>query len=69
MNPFQHWYNTNSDMRGFIKEYYENNISKLEVDNEEIISYMDTMYRSEKVIDKLLALTVLGVNKVFFNIK
>lgn len=65
MNPFNFWYETQPDLQIFIRNYYEQNIKQLDLDDE-YKQYVKTMYESEKVIDKLMALTVLGVNKAFF---
>ena len=65
MHALEYWYDTNADMRDFIKEYYENNIVKFTIDDE-IMNDMDKMYKSNTVGDKLRVLTILGVNKIFF---
>lgn len=65
MNPMQFWYNTNEELRLFVKDYYENNIWKLDEYGYEQKT-VKIMYESERVIDKLIALTVLSVIKQFF---
>lgn len=64
MNPYDFWYDTNPNVRSFIKKYYEENKAFLQVDDD-IKLLIDTMYKSEKALDKLIALTVIGVNKNF----
>ncbi|MEG0048481.1 MAG: asparagine synthase-related protein [Clostridia bacterium] len=66
MNPFDYWYETDDKLRMFIRNYYETNKSLL-------CNYPDTeknvniMMASSKCMDKMLALTILGVMKNYFS--
>lgn len=65
MNPRQYWYETNDKLRNFIDNYYENNIDKLQF-NEEALEIVRKLYYKGNVNDKLIALTVLAVAKLYF---
>lgn len=66
MNPFDYWYETQEDLQKYIKQYYEDNIHQVHVD-EETKHSIEMMYTSNKAFDKLMALSVLSVNKNFFS--
>lgn len=59
MNPYEYWYDTDPKMREFLNNYYNEHLPLLD-------SYPDTkrdveiLFNSEKVLEKLMALTVLG---------
>ncbi|WP_346937777.1 hypothetical protein [uncultured Clostridium sp.] len=65
MNPFEYWYDTDSNLRNFISEYYDMNITKLN-DYAEIKKYVEEMYFSKNIMDKMMALSVIGAVKAYF---
>lgn len=65
MNPFDFWYDTMPEIREFIEKYYRENISRLEP-YQETKKNVEKMISSEKIMDKMLGLTVLGAAKAFF---
>lgn len=66
MNPFSYWYDTNPKIQNFIKNYFEESYKQLNLDDK-TKNYIITMYNSDNALDKLMALTVLGVNNNMFN--
>lgn len=65
MNPFDHWYYTNPILRQFINEYFQSGIKQIGV-SEELKSDIISVFNSDLPIDKLVALTVIGVYKKYF---
>jgi asparagine synthase (glutamine-hydrolysing) len=65
MNPFEYWYDTDSNLRNFISEYYDTNITELN-DYAEIKKYVEEMYFSKNIMDKMMALSVIGTVKAYF---
>lgn len=65
MNPFDYWYETIPEVRSFIQEYYEESFPELKVDDD-TKDCLEKMFHSSKCFDKLMCLTVLSVNKMFF---
>lgn len=65
MNPFDYWYDTLPEMRNFIANYYHEVRPFLKA-YPQTAQAVDKMYASERVMDKMLALTVLGAVKAFF---
>lgn len=65
MNPFEYWYDTDSNLRNFISEYYDMNIPKLN-DYAETKKYVEEMYFSKNIMDKMMALSVIATVKVYF---
>lgn len=65
MNPFDYWYATNSGIRTFINEYYQNNIYLLNQYREAKLK-VEKMFQSSRTMDKIQALTVIaGVRRYF----
>lgn len=65
MNPFDHWYNTNPILRQFINDYFQSGIKQMNV-SENLKSDIISVFNSDLPIDKLVALTVIGVYKKYF---
>lgn len=65
MNPFDLWYEKNSDMKTFIDEYYQKHICLFSIYPDEK-RQLETVMAGERTMDKLLVLTVLGAYKVYF---
>lgn len=65
MNPFDLWYENNSDMRQFINDYYESFID-LFSDYPVIKEQLKMVMNGERVMDKLQVLTVLAAYKLYF---
>ena len=65
MNPFDYWYETMPRLRAFISDYYRENIGDLVADSGTLAD-VENMFQSRHAFDKLIALTVLAVNKCYF---
>lgn len=66
MNPFEYWYETNSDLRRFIEDYYCNT-RKYADQYHKTAEKIDLLYNSSRPMDKLIALTVLsGIKRYFY---
>lgn len=63
MNPFDYWYASDEKLRSFIDRYYEAHKNELE---SELLKSVDRVFRGERTIDKLQALTVLASNHIYF---
>lgn len=66
MNPFEQWYAENSEIREFIERYYHENVKFMEA-FPSIFKTLETVFAGEKVMDKLTAVSLLGVYKVYFS--
>ncbi len=66
MNPLNHWYETNEGLRDYWDNYYAENIDRLDFDSE-LKGFCSTLFNSENLLEKTLALTVLSVMKNYFN--
>lgn len=64
MNPYDYWYDTDPNMRTFIQSYFDEHINS--ITNETTLNELKIMFNSNKMLDKLMALTVLSARKVFF---
>ena len=60
MNPYEYWYDTDSEMRAFINDYYDQKISLI-AENKVLTKEVETLFNSRIVLEKLMALTVLGM--------
>ncbi len=60
MNPYEYWYDTDSEMRAFINDYYDQKISLI-AENKILTKEVETLFNSRIVLEKLMALTVLGM--------
>lgn len=65
MNPFDYWYHSETTMREFIMNYFNDSVDLLD-DVPGIKQKLDELFDSELVVDKFAALTVLGMKKVYF---
>lgn len=65
INPFNHWYYSDKKLRDYMQKYYENNVKHLNA-YPEIQQMLKASFNAERTTEKLLALTVLGVYRVYF---
>ena len=66
MTPFEHWYKSNSEIRKFVKEYYQENIGK--VKSPVLRKKVDNLFDEGGTFeDKALALTVIAYHKLFLD--
>ena len=65
MNPFEYWYDTKPELRDFIDRYYQDTRPILDT-YPLTADRIDILIRSSRVMDKMLALTVLGAAKAYF---
>lgn len=63
MNPYEYWYDTDPKMRAFFDAYYKENISLINK-NEKLSQDVETLFASPIVLEKIMALTVLGMAKM-----
>lgn len=68
MNPFNLWYSQDSSLRNYLDSYYEKELKSIS-HLPELQKMISRSYLSSEVIHKLLAITVLSVNKVYFKDK
>ena len=66
MNPFSYWWDTDPALRAFCDTYYQDNTPRLTL-CPALRDDVEKLYRSERVMDKMLALNVLGVLKRYFD--
>ncbi|MBR4391759.1 MAG: hypothetical protein IKT08_06615 [Bacteroidales bacterium] len=64
MNPYEYWYDTDPRIREFFETYYREHRSLL-VGSQTLLDEVDAMFRSDAMLDKLMALTVLGAANNF----
>ena len=62
MNPYEYWYDTDPRMRAFFDKYYSKNLPLLKK-HPALQNDVTTMFESPVVLEKLMALTVLGMAK------
>lgn len=60
MNPYEYWYDTDPKMRAFFDSYYNKHLELLS-DKPELRRDVETLFHSEMMLEKLMALTVLGM--------
>lgn len=65
MNPLDYWYNTNKDLKEFMDNYYENNIYRLNFDDE-LKKDCEYLYFNGTNIEKNQVLTLLAALKIYF---
>ncbi len=65
MNPFEVWYATNPDLRRFIDAYFRENLSL--VHDEALRADIEKTFSSDGITDKLQALSLLSVWKLYFS--
>lgn len=66
MNPYEYWYDTDSKMRAFFDDYYKENIGLLST-NAKLSKDVETLFASPVVLEKTMALTVLGMAKMIYS--
>lgn len=64
MNPYEYWYDTDPKMREFFDTYYNKHIDLLS-DKPELRHDVETLFQSNVMLEKLMALTVLGMASRF----
>ncbi len=67
MNPFEYWYNNNSNLRNFISNYFENHIDLL-IDNSSLKKDVIPLFKKGSFLEKTQVLTLLAAMKMH-NIK
>lgn len=65
MNPMDYWYEKKSEVKIFIDDYYNENISL--VKNDEIKGYLKIMFEKGNMLDKEVMLTVLSIYKQYIS--
>lgn len=65
MNPFDFWYESNEEFRNYIDGYFKDNITLLDK-YKNVKRFCENNFNTGKIIDKLLALTVISVIKQYF---
>ena len=60
MNPYEYWYDTDPKMGEFFDTYYNKHIDLLS-DKPELRRDVETLFHSDVMLEKLMALTVLGM--------
>jgi asparagine synthase (glutamine-hydrolysing) len=65
MNPYRYWFNTNIKLKNFINKYFYENI--INIKNNELKSYLTDAFYSKNFYRIINVITVLSVNKVYFN--
>ncbi|WP_283642103.1 hypothetical protein [Croceibacter atlanticus] len=65
MNPLDYWYNTNSNLKKFQDEYFNNGIKNLK--SESLIEQCTNRYAVGNAIEKNQILSLLAANNLFFS--
>lgn len=60
MNPYEYWYDTDPKVKAFFDTYYNNHINLLS-DKPELRRDVEVLFHSDMMLEKLMALTVLGM--------
>lgn len=60
MNPYDYWYDTDPKMREFFDTYYKEYLPLLQA-HETVSKEVQLLFESPAILDKLMALTVLGM--------
>ncbi|MBO6027232.1 MAG: hypothetical protein J6P73_08310 [Bacteroidales bacterium] len=60
MNPYEYWYDTDPKVKAFFDTYYKDHIGLLS-HNAALQHDVEVMFQSEMMLEKLMALTVLGM--------
>ena len=63
MNPFEYWYNSNSNLRNFISNYFENHIDLL-MDNSSVKKDVEFLFNKGNFLEKTQVLTLLAAMKM-----
>lgn len=65
MNPYRYWYETSDSLRSFLQSYYEQEIDC--IDNIEIKRNIQYSFNNKSIKEKLAAITVVSIHKLYFN--
>ena len=65
MNPFDVWYKSNNNLKFMLDNYYKDNISRLD-NNQELKKDCEYLYLNGNVSEKLQVITLLGTLKFYF---
>ncbi|MCQ2421252.1 MAG: hypothetical protein MJ118_08955 [Clostridia bacterium] len=65
MNPFDYWYETKPELRAFLSSYFDETRPLLQA-YPELDAAADTLFRSSRTMDKLLAVNLLAAMKHYF---
>lgn len=63
MNPFEYWFNSNSNLRNFINNYFETHIDLL-IDNSSLKKDVEFLFNKGNFIEKTQVLTLLAAMKM-----
>ena len=63
MNPFEYWYNCNSNLRNFMYSYYKNHIDLL-MDNSFLKKDVEYLFNKGGFLEKTQVLTLLAAMKM-----
>ncbi len=64
MNPFDYWYNTNSELKEYMDNYYSEIVDKIE--DKTLKQDLVDMYEKGHAIEKTQVLTFLSLMKNYF---
>ncbi|MFR3658753.1 MAG: hypothetical protein ACLTWK_10815 [Eisenbergiella sp.] len=67
MNPIDYWYRTNYDLQRFFEDYFQKNIGNPAIEDE-MRGQIETLFKTGSVSEKGMALTVLGLVKLYFDV-
>ena len=62
MNPLGHWYNNNDDVKEFIDNYYNENISL--ITNEKIAKFCIKLFNNYSILEKIQVISLLSSVKL-----
>ena len=62
MNPLGHWYNNNDDVKEFIDNYYNENISL--ITNEKIAKFCIKLFNNNSILEKIQVISLLSSVKL-----
>lgn len=63
MNPFEYWYNSNSNLRNFISNYFENHMDLL-MDHSSLKKDVEFLFNKGDFLEKIQVLTLLAAMKM-----
>ncbi|MCF6147993.1 MAG: asparagine synthase [Candidatus Kuenenia sp.] len=66
MYPFQYWYDTNSNLRSFVENYFKENIALLD-DHGDLKKDCESLFNSGTMIEKTQVMTLLEAVKLYFH--
>ncbi|WP_417871875.1 asparagine synthase-related protein [Winogradskyella sp.] len=64
MNPMDYWVETNSDLKNFLQNYFQENIDKIE--NPELKNDCTQLFMDGRTVEKIQVLSLLSAVKLYF---